>query len=38
MSDLHLLQESPHSVIAVFGMAPVELKLVDPNKPGWRKL
>ena len=26
------------AVIAIFGMAPVELKLVDPNKPGWRQL
>jgi hypothetical protein len=25
-------------VIAIFGMAPVELKLVDPTKPGWRQL
>jgi len=25
-------------VIAIFGMAPVELKLVDPHKPGWRQL
>ncbi len=24
------------AVIAIFGMAPVELKLVDPTKPGWR--
>ena len=26
------------ALIAIFGMAPVELKLVDPNKPGWRQL
>lgn len=26
------------AVIAIFGMAPVELKLVDPNKPSWRRL
>jgi hypothetical protein len=25
------------AVIAIFGMAPVELKLVDPKKPGWRQ-
>ena len=25
-------------VIAIFGTAPVELKLVDPTKPGWRRL
>jgi len=23
-------------VIGIFGMAPVELKLVDPSKPAWR--
>jgi hypothetical protein len=26
------------AVIAIFGMAPVDLKLVDPSRPGWRKL
>ncbi len=26
------------AVIAIFGMAPVDLKLVDSAKPGWRKL
>jgi len=26
------------AVIALFGIAPVQLKLVDPGKPGWRKL
>ena len=26
------------AVIAIFGTAPVDLKLVDPAKPGWRKL
>jgi len=26
------------AVIAIFGMAPVKLKLVDPDKPGWRRL
>ena len=26
------------AVIALFGMAPVELKLVDPGKPSWRKV
>jgi hypothetical protein len=26
------------AIIAIFGTAPVELKLVDPNKPGWRRL
>jgi len=26
------------AVIAIFGMAPVALKLVEPAKPGWRKL
>jgi hypothetical protein len=26
------------AVIAIFGTAPVKLKLVDPDKPGWRKL
>ena len=26
------------AVIAIFGMAPVDLKLMDPNKPSWRKL
>jgi hypothetical protein len=25
-------------VIAIFGMAPVDLKLVDPAEPAWRKL
>jgi hypothetical protein len=26
------------AVIALFGIAPVRLALVDPNKPGWRKV
>jgi hypothetical protein len=26
------------AIIAIFGMGPVELRLVDPSKPGWRKL
>ena len=26
------------AVIAIFGTGPVDLKLVDPAKPGWRKL
>jgi hypothetical protein len=26
------------AVIALFGMAPVQLKLVDPEKPSWRKV
>ena len=26
------------AVIALFGIAPVQLKLVDPGKPGWRKV
>ena len=26
------------AIIALFGMGPVELKLVDPSKPAWRKL
>lgn len=26
------------AVIAIFGTAPVDLKLVDPSKPGWRRL
>ncbi len=26
------------AVIALFGIAPVHLKLVDPGKPGWRKI
>jgi hypothetical protein len=26
------------AVIALFGLAPVRLSLVDPNKPGWRKI
>jgi hypothetical protein len=26
------------TVIAIFGTAPVDLKLVDPTKPGWRRL
>lgn len=25
------------AVIGIFGMGPVDLRLVDPNKPGWRK-
>jgi hypothetical protein len=26
------------AVIALFGLAPVELTLVDPSKPGWRRV
>ena len=26
----------PGQVIGIFGMAPVDLKLVDPSKPAWR--
>ena len=26
------------AVIALFGVAPVQLKLVDPGKPSWRKV
>ena len=26
------------AIIALFGMGPVDLKLVDPSKPAWRKL
>jgi hypothetical protein len=26
------------AVIALFGIAPVQLKLVDPGKPSWRKV
>ena len=26
------------AVIALFGIAPVQLKLVDPGKPNWRKI
>jgi hypothetical protein len=26
------------AVIALFGIAPVHFSLVDPNKPGWRKV
>jgi len=26
------------TVIALFGIAPVDLELVDPSKPGWRRL
>jgi len=26
------------AVIALFGIAPVELQLVDPIKPAWRQL
>ncbi len=26
------------AVIAIFGIGPVEMKLVDPARPGWRKL
>jgi hypothetical protein len=25
-------------VIGIFGIAPVDLKLVDPSKPGWRQV
>ncbi|MHB8883563.1 MAG: cupin domain-containing protein [Methylovirgula sp.] len=26
------------AVIAIFGIAPVDFKLVDPNKPSWRRI
>jgi hypothetical protein len=26
------------AVIGIFGIAPVDLKLVEPNKPGWRRV
>jgi hypothetical protein len=26
------------AVIGIFGMAPVDLKLLDPSKPGWRQV
>ena len=26
------------AVIGIFGMAPIELKLLDPSKPGWRQV
>ena len=26
------------AVIAIFGMGPVDLRLVDPSKPGWRSI
>jgi hypothetical protein len=26
------------AVIAIFGIGPVDLKLADPSKPGWRRL
>jgi len=26
------------AVIALFGIAPVQLQLVDPDKPAWRRL
>jgi hypothetical protein len=26
------------AVIALFGIAPVDLALVDPGKPGWRQV
>jgi hypothetical protein len=29
---------SEPAVIALFGIAPVDLTLVDPSKPGWRKV
>ena len=25
------------AVIGIFGLAPVDLKLVEPGKPGWRR-
>jgi hypothetical protein len=31
------LDPSQTAVIALFGMAPVELQLVDPTKPAWRR-
>jgi hypothetical protein len=29
---------SEPAVIGLFGIAPVQFELVDPGKPGWRKL
>jgi hypothetical protein len=26
------------AVIGIFGIAPVQFELVDPSKPGWRRL
>jgi len=26
------------AVIGIFGIAPVDLKLLDPSKPGWRQV
>jgi hypothetical protein len=26
------------TIIAIFGMGPVDLKLADPRKPAWRQL
>jgi hypothetical protein len=26
------------AVIALFGIGPVDLRLLDPSKPGWRQL
>jgi hypothetical protein len=26
------------AIIAIFGIGPVDLKLADPNKPGWRRV
>jgi hypothetical protein len=26
------------TVIGIFGIAPVQLELVDPSKPGWRRI
>jgi hypothetical protein len=26
------------AVIGIFGIAPVDLRLLDPSKPGWRQV
>jgi hypothetical protein len=31
-------EASEPAVIGLFGIAPVQFELVDPSKPGWRKL
>jgi hypothetical protein len=28
--------ETVPAVIGIFGVAPIDLKLVDPSKPAWR--
>jgi hypothetical protein len=30
--------EAAPAIIGIFGLAPIELKLVDPSKPAWRAL